>query len=209
MAASRSARNAPRTRRPRNADDRRAEIVLRAAELFDDVGYHLTSMDDIARAVGLAKPSLYHYFTSKDRILLAIHEEFISILLGRQRQRLEQDDRGISDLLLDVMVDICDLMRTHRGYVRVFFEHHRELPEAARREALAARDAYFDSVRDLFERGRAENLLTGDPMLNSMALFGMCNWVYQWYDPRGTLTSLDVARHLHRVLLHGVERRPT
>ncbi|BCJ70416.1 TetR/AcrR family transcriptional regulator [Polymorphospora rubra] len=209
MAASRSARNAPRTRRPRNADDRRAEIVLRAAELFDEVGYHLTSMDDIARAVGLSKPTLYHYFTSKDSILLAIHEEFISILLGRQRQRLEQDDRGTSDLLLDVMVDICDLMRTHRGYVRVFFEHHRELPEASRAKALAARDAYFDSVRGLFERGRAESLLAGDPMLNSMALFGMCNWAYQWYDPRGTLTSLDVARHFHRILLQGVERRPT
>ncbi len=207
MATSRTARGAGRTGRPSNADDRRAEIVLRAAELFDDVGYHLTSMDDIARAVNLAKPTLYHYFTSKDRILLAIHQEFIAILLGRQRQRSQQEDRGVPDLLLDVMVDICDLMRTHRGYVRVFFEHHRELPEEARREALADRDAYFDSVRGLFERGRAEGLLTGDPMLNAMALFGMCNWAYQWYDRRGPLTSLDVARHFHRVLLQGVGQR--
>ncbi|MCP2324262.1 AcrR family transcriptional regulator [Hamadaea flava] len=209
MTVSRPARPASRTRRPRTADDRRTEIVLRASELFDDVGYHLTSMDDIARAVGLAKPTLYHYFPSKDSILLAIHEEFISILLGRQRQRLERDDRDVSDLLLDVMVDICDLMRTHRGYVRVFFEHHRELPDASRREALAARDAYFDSVRGLFERGRTEGLVTGDPMLSSMALFGMCNWAYQWYDPRGTLTSLDVARYFHRVLLHGVGATPS
>src|SRR5437016_1336195 len=120
---------ATRTRRTaarpsRSADDRRLEIVLRASELFDEVGYHLTSMDDIARAVGLAKPTLYHYFPSKDSILLAIHAEFISLLLGRQRLRLAHPERPVADLLLDVMLDICDLMRTHRGYVRVFFEHH-------------------------------------------------------------------------------------
>lgn len=191
------------TSRRSNAVDRRQQIITQASELFDQVGYHLTSMDDIAQAVGLAKPSLYHYFPSKDSILLAIHEEFISILLGRQKARLERD-ASIDDQLLDVMVDICDLMRTHRGYVRVFFEHHRELPEDSRKEALAARDEYFDSVRSLFVHGHDDGHLEGDPMLSAMALFGMCNWVYQWYDPRGSLTSLDVARFFHRVLLHGV-----
>jgi len=51
------------------AGGRRAEIVEIAARLFDRHGYHSTSMDDIAEAVGLRKPSLYHYFKSKDQIL--------------------------------------------------------------------------------------------------------------------------------------------
>ncbi|MCW2540340.1 MAG: transcriptional regulator, TetR family [Frankiales bacterium] len=184
---------------------RRAQIVEKASELFDEVGYHTTSMDDIARAVGLAKPTLYHYFDSKDSILLAVHEEFISLLLGRQRARAVNSDRSVSDLLYEVMVDILDLMRTHRGHVRVFFEHHRELPEESRAGALAARDAYFSSVRMLFEMGLEQGVLEGDPQLSAMALFGMCNWAYQWYDPKGRLTTQDVARYFHGVLLHGVE----
>jgi AcrR family transcriptional regulator len=183
---------------------RRAQIVEKASTLFDQVGYHTTSMDDIARAVGLAKPTLYHYFDSKDSILLAVHEEFISLLLGRQRARATDTDRPVTELLFEVMVDILDLMRTHRGHVRVFFEHHRELPEDARAGARAARDAYFASVRRLFEIGRDQGVIQGDPQLSAMALFGMCNWAYQWYDPKGRLTTQDVARYFHGVLLHGV-----
>jgi AcrR family transcriptional regulator len=195
----------PRTSETRNGGDRRVQIVSAAAVLFDEVGYHLTSMDDIAGAVGLAKPSLYHYFSSKDSILLAIHEEFIGLLLGRLQDRLSQQDRSVEDQLLDVMVDICDLMRTHRGYVRVFFEHHRELPEAERKDAIAKRDDYFAAVQGLFARGKEEGRLSGDPWLSAMALFGMCNWVYQWYQPNGRLTTLDVARYFHRLLLQGLE----
>src|SRR4051812_17483580 len=194
-----------RTSETRNGGDRRAQIVSSAAVLFDEGGYHLTSMDDIAGAVGLAKPSLYPYFSSKDSILLAIHEEFIELLLGRLQDRLSRQDESIEDQLLDVMVDICDLMRTHRGYVRVFFEHHRELPEAVRKDAIAKRDQYFAAVQGLFARGKEEGRLSGDPWLSAMALFGMCNWVYQWYQPNGRLTTLDVARYFHRLLLQGLE----
>jgi AcrR family transcriptional regulator len=199
-----------RTQRSRSTEtrrgaDRRNQIVSASAALFDEVGYHLTSMDDIARAVGLAKPSLYHYFPSKDSILLAIHEEFMGLILGRLQDRLSRFDGSVEDQLLDVMVDICDLMRTHRGYVRVFFEHNRELPERERKDAVAKRDEYFATVQGLFVRGHEEGRLNGDPWLSAMALFGMCNWVYQWYDPNGRLTPLDVARYFHRLLLRGLE----
>ncbi|MTB83469.1 TetR family transcriptional regulator [Nocardioides sp. zg-578] len=187
-----------------SARERQAQILKRASELFDEVGYYATSMDDIARAVGLAKPTLYHYFNSKDTILLGIHEEFISLLLGRQRAREAGADSDVSELLYDVMFDILDLMRTHRGHVRAFFEHHRELPDSEREEAKKKRDEYFNSVRRLFEVGVERGELEGDPRLSSMALFGMCNWAYQWYDASGELTTSDVARYFHGILMRGL-----
>jgi AcrR family transcriptional regulator len=183
---------------------RRAQIIEEASDLFEQVGYHAASMDDIARAVGLAKPTLYHYFNSKDSILLAIHDEFISLLMGRQEERASSD-RDVREQLYEVMADIMELMRTHRGHVRVFFEHHRELREDARKGANERRDAYFASVRALFETGLRQRILLGDPQLSSMALFGMCNWAYQWYDPAGRLTTDDVARYFHGLLLNGVD----
>jgi TetR/AcrR family transcriptional regulator, cholesterol catabolism regulator len=183
---------------------RRHEIVQKAATLFDDVGYHVTSMDDIARAVGLAKPTLYHYFPSKESILLAVHEEFISLLLTRQRSREADVDRPVVDLLYEVMFDIIDLMRTHHGHVRVFFEHHRELTGDALQRTLAARDTYFRSVQSLLERGETSGLVTGDAHLSTLALFGMCNWAYQWYHSDGVWTTQDVAHYFHQVLLTGI-----
>src|SRR6516165_1267228 len=70
-------------RRQRSLADRKHEIVTAAASVFDRDGYGSTSMDDIARTVGIAKPTLYHYFSSKDEILTSIHEEFIDLLLDR------------------------------------------------------------------------------------------------------------------------------
>ena len=68
----------------KNADERRKEIIRKAATLFNITGYFNTSMDDIAEAVGLRKPTLYYYVSSKEEILYLIHEELIDHLkIGR------------------------------------------------------------------------------------------------------------------------------
>src|SRR5882724_13157053 len=51
---------------------RREEILQRAAELFDRQGYANTSLDDVARAVGIKREALYYYYRNRSEILLAI-----------------------------------------------------------------------------------------------------------------------------------------
>jgi AcrR family transcriptional regulator len=46
-------------------------IVKTALELFLQNGYEKTSMNDIAREVGITKPAIYHHFKNKDQL---IHE---------------------------------------------------------------------------------------------------------------------------------------
>jgi len=49
--------------------DSRQEILRTAARLFQQQGYHATSMNDVASALKLSKGGLYHHFQSKDEIL--------------------------------------------------------------------------------------------------------------------------------------------
>lgn len=191
-------------RRRMTPEERRELIVATAAELFDDAGYTHVTMGDIATSVGLAKATLYHYFRSKDEILLAVHEEFIGLLISRHDAR---QGRGAApeSLLLEVMADVLGLMQTHRGHVRVFFEHHRELPEEARRELRAKRDRYERSVQELFVAAqRAGTFGDLDPRLSTLATFGMCNWAYQWYRSGGRYTPREVAEQFWTLLLRGV-----
>lgn len=51
-----------------------ARILDAASALFRERGYRQTDMDDIARAVGLARNSLYRYYRNKDFILVACVE---------------------------------------------------------------------------------------------------------------------------------------
>jgi AcrR family transcriptional regulator len=195
-------------RRLLTVEERRAEIISTAARLFDEAGYANTSMEDLAKAVGIAKPTLYHYFGSKDEILFDIHEEFIDLLIARHRQR---DAAGLSpeQLLLEVMADILELMETHGGHVRVFFEHYRELPVSAQETIKLKRDAYEQYVEAIFRTGRDSGLFRDlDPRLGALAMFGMCNWAYQWYHPGGKLRTRELAYTFWSFLVHGIAIRP-
>ena len=132
------------------ADEKRRELVAQAAELFDRAGYHTTSVGELARAVGIQKPTLYHYFSRKDEILFSIHEEFIDLLIERQNAR---SGLAAAESLREIMGDVLSLMDTHRGHVRVFFEHHRELSPEDQATIARKRDAYQTMVEDVIARG--------------------------------------------------------
>ena len=188
------------------ATARKREIIDSAAALFDRAGYGNASMDEIAQAVGVAKPTLYHYFSSKDEILQSIHEEFIDLLIARHEQRLGAAVLREDQLLLEVMADILELMETHRGHVRVFFEHHRELPDGARAAIVAKRDLYERMVESVIADGIASGVFRpADAHLASLAAFGMCNWAYQWYRPDGPLRPREVAYHFWGYLVQGLK----
>ena len=188
-----------------NADARRREVVSRAADLFDRTGYHATNVAAVAEASGIRKPTLYHYFSGKDEILFSIHEEFIDLLIEKHRRRPASP---AAEALLAVMVDLLELMRTHRGHVRVFFEHHRELSDEQRETIEAKRDDYRQMVEDVVAGGVASGEFRPvDPRLTTLAVFGMCNWAYRWYRSDGPLASDEVAGFFHDLLCNGLRGR--
>lgn len=187
-------------------ENRRNEIVQAAATLFDDVAYSRVSMANLAEATGLAKPTLYHYFRSKEEILYRIHHEFISILIERQRLRADKKGKR-TDHLLSIMKDILELMETHRGHVRVFFEHHRELPEDWKTSVARERSTYQGMVEDVIQTGMEEGVYRETQVrLTALAVFGMCNWAYQWYRVDGPLRPDEIAEFFFDLLMRGLER---
>ncbi|MBC7630356.1 TetR/AcrR family transcriptional regulator [Aeromicrobium sp.] len=183
--------------------------MVQAAELFNTYGYHVASMEDIAAAVGVAKPTLYHYFKSKSDILYAIHDEFIDLIIAEHDARVAAQPHLPADqCLLGIMQDILHLMRTHRGHVRVFFECHRSLRVDQQLAIRAKRDAYAGTVIRLLEQGNTEGKFSCDPEIVTLALFGICNWAYQWYDASGELSTADLAEEFWQILLRGIAAAP-
>jgi TetR/AcrR family transcriptional regulator, cholesterol catabolism regulator len=186
------------------ADVRRTQVIALAAELFDERGYTNVSMEQLAIAAGIAKPTLYHYFRAKDEILRGIHEEFIDLLLERQQER-QALALSPADLLLGAMTDILGLMETHRGHVRVFFEHYRELPDAVREDIRVKRDRYQSLVRDAVADGiRAGVFREVDADIATLSVFGMCNWAYQWWRPGGGADPAHTAQRMWDLVMRGI-----
>jgi TetR/AcrR family transcriptional regulator, cholesterol catabolism regulator len=188
---------------------RRAQLIEAAALLFERQGYYTTGVEDIARAVGLSKPTLYHYAKSKGEIVAWIHDEIMDLLLARLEDRVASGMDPVEILRLNV-VDIIDVMDTKPGRLKVFFEHHREIPEPLRRAAKVKRDRYQAlielTIADGIERGLFRQT---DVRLTTLALFGITNWSYQWYKPSGQKRSNQVAEQLFNVFLGGVAATPS
>jgi AcrR family transcriptional regulator len=184
---------------------RSAEVITAAAELFDARGYHATSMEDIAEAVGIRKPTLYHYVKSKDEILYRIFIGTIGTLLERVERRRSLP-MSPEQQLLEIMSDILEIIDSHNGYVRVFFEHHRELPPDRHDEIMALREEYHEHTVAVLRAGIDAGTLRSevDPQLAALALFGACNWAYQWYDASGPLRGRDIAYSFWDMFLNGM-----
>jgi AcrR family transcriptional regulator len=187
------------------ASDRRLAIAQIAAGLFDERGYHDTSMEDIAESVGLRKPTLYHYFKSKDEILFEIHNEMIDLILSRQERRLAEGGGTHADGLRSLMHDIIELMETHPGHLRIFFEHHRELPDEYKVTIRGKRNRYRDLISEEIERGvAAGEFREVDIELTTLAVLGLSNWTYQWLHPGGKHDARAVTDYFCDLLLRGI-----
>ena len=63
-----------------NKDEVRESVLKVSQEIFSRYGYHKTTMDDIARAMGKGKSSIYYYYSSKDDIFRAVVEKELEVL---------------------------------------------------------------------------------------------------------------------------------
>ncbi|MFM7873725.1 MAG: TetR/AcrR family transcriptional regulator [Actinomycetota bacterium] len=69
----------PKSRLPR--DERRAQLLVAALEIFTASGYHAASMDEIAERASVSKPVLYQHFPSKVDLYLAVLDLHIDSLV--------------------------------------------------------------------------------------------------------------------------------
>jgi AcrR family transcriptional regulator len=189
-------------RRKMSSGARRDEIVNKAALLFDSSAYSSTSMEDIATAIGIAKPTLYHYFKSKGEILFEIHGALIEHLLARHAVPSTSTP---SERMLAIMEDILGLMQSHPGHMRVFFEHYRELPDE-QKDIIHEKRAQFQEIveqviTDGVKSGEFRNV---DIRMTSFQILGACIWAYQWYIPNGRLKSHEIARLFYSQMMEGI-----
>jgi TetR/AcrR family transcriptional regulator, cholesterol catabolism regulator len=186
---------------------RREEIIQEAAKLFDRDGYRAATLDDLAAAVGLAKPTLYHYFPTKDAILYAIHDEFQAEITRRKAIRDAKSGTAAEQLayLITDIVELTDEMPRHTS---IFLELERELTPKQRSRVLKRRKAFTDEVKAMVAEGiEAGEFVQADPSMLAMAMLGMASWTYKWFRPNGRYTSTEIAQQFVKFITDGIVRK--
>jgi AcrR family transcriptional regulator len=185
--------------------DRKLDEILRqAAAVFCARGYHQASMRDIARSTGGSLAGLYYYFSSKDHLLYLIQRHAFQTLLATARAALapladpEQRLRTFVELHLKFFIE-------HPNEMKVLTHEDRSLGEAWRRELRALKKDYYQlGVRLVEALPQRAKLKGGNLRLAALALFGMMNWIYTWYNPQVDPGAAEMARQMSDIFLRGI-----
>ncbi len=187
-------------------ESRRVEICRTAAQIFRDRGYDATSVSDVARALGLTKAGLYHYFDSKEALLF----EIISYGLERVRDDVVLPVLAIRDpeeRLRQILLRHARITTDGKGAVAHLGDEIRALPPAARRQIEDRMRLYFDLVRGtLVELKAAGRLHDVDPTVAAFSVLGMVLWLPRWFRQDGRLSQERVASEITRMALGGLLR---
>lgn len=201
--------------------DQKLELILRtAARIFAEKSFHSTSMRDISRATGVSLAGLYHYCKSKEDLLFLIQDH----CFGRVLERLEQRLQNVSDPSEKLRI----LIDNHLSFFAANMAEMKVLSHEA--DSLAGDFHAHVSNKKRQYTGRARKILSElqnsspagpssraskrngprrkaarrlDVTVATYALFGMMNWIYNWYDPRGKLSVSQLVDNITQLFLAG------
>jgi TetR/AcrR family transcriptional regulator, cholesterol catabolism regulator len=188
---------------------REQEILEAAAEVFHERGYESTSIQHIAKRVGILKGSLYYYITSKEDLLFEIiqgvHEEAL-----RNLERTRAVEGTPLQRLRAFAVIHFTFNAENRVKTAVFFQDFRSLSEGRRQKIVDERDIYDNFVRDLIREGQDEGLICPeiDAKLAAISILGMLNWMYHWYRPGGSQSASEIGEAYADFVVAGLACTP-
>jgi AcrR family transcriptional regulator len=183
---------------------REDQLLQVATRLFKEKGYHNTSMQDLADALGVQKASLYYYIESKEELLQRLLEH-ATFVLGAEITDPFLADLAPAEKLRWVLEHHALTIMDHLDLVSVYLREYRNLAPRRLEEVLAVRKHYEQVLATILEDGIA----SGDfrPVNTRMAvlgLLGMLNWTHQWFSPDGQFSSREIATMLVDLALHGL-----
>jgi TetR/AcrR family transcriptional regulator len=189
--------------RSENFDLNREAIVRAAASLFAQQGYPATSMNDLARACGVSKPLLYHYVSDKYQLLQEITEGHISrleaLVAEVDTQRLEAHER-----LRQLIGRFVDEYAQARDDHRVLTQDVKFLTDTDRARVLRKERRVVAAFAQTIARARPDLARAALDKPLAMLLFGMINWMFTWFRPKGRLGHQDMAPLVAELFLGGL-----
>ena len=188
--------------------DQKLEFILRtSARIFAEKGYHPTSMRDIARATEVSLAGLHYYCKSKEELLFLIQDNCFGRVHERLLERLRETTDPVAKLRL-VIENHLSFFAANMAEMKVLSHEAESLAGEMRAHVTGRKQQYTRLVRRILSevqgaragRDAAPKL---DLTVATYALFGMMNWIYNWYDPRGKLSVGDLVDNLARLFLSG------
>jgi len=182
-------------------DERLDHLLAQAARVFAERGYHSTTMRDLAAASGMSLAGMYYYVRGKEALLYLVQERCFSRVLEGARGALTGLDDPVERLQAFIRHHVT-FFAHHMAEMKVLSHEANGLTGDSRRRVNAIKRRYVDLLEGLLKDVVPEERPV-DRSAAAYALFGMMNWIYNWYDPAGEIDPQRLADLIARIFVGG------
>ena len=185
---------------------KRSILLTSAALEFRTKGYHATTMDGIAAAIGVSKAALYRYIKSKDEVLYECFKNSEKIALRalvEARAHSVRADEQLRCFLVTFISSYLDSDLASGAMIEID-----ALTPEQRADVVAGRDRIDNELLSIIKTGMNEgSIALQDPKLVVLAIMGSVNWIPSWFRKDGLLSADELAEHFANILVDGVRAR--
>jgi AcrR family transcriptional regulator len=188
---------------PSKYDQKLVHVLKTSAAIFAEKGYHSTSIRDIARATKMSLSGLYYYFKSKDELLFLIQDYCFGTVIDDCLRLLAGVEDPVHRLKL--------LIENHLNYfvnnmneMKVLSHEANSIGGDFLKRVNSKKRQYVDLAMGLLEEiARKQGVKGVDIRVATFSLFGMMNWIYNWYNPRKDVDVAGLSQNITRIFLSG------
>ncbi len=184
------------------------QVLLRtAAKIFNKFGFHQTTLNDLAKALNVTKPTLYYYVKNKDDILFECERVALARIEDALAHAHAEGKTGLEKLRI-LFFRYAEVITEDFG-VCLILSDDQTLIEEDRVQLRTSRLKLDKSVRYIIEEGIADGSIAPcDPKFTTFALFGAFNWMAHWYQDEGQLSPQQIAEYFLTIFQNGLVPRP-
>ncbi|RJQ39950.1 MAG: TetR/AcrR family transcriptional regulator [Dehalococcoidia bacterium] len=183
---------------------RKEQILKIAARMFCDRTYHGTTLQDIAKEVGMLKGSLYYYIDSKERLLADIISQAVNSL-NEGLVRVEKADLVPEQRLKEIIREHVRFNAEFREAGTLFLTERHVLASLEMSEVNRIIDRRNKLLARTLEEAVKKSIYRKlDIRLASLAIIGLCNSLLFWYHPQGRLSHDEIAEGFFEMVQKGL-----
>jgi len=160
---------------------KRERIMEAATKLFAAQGFHGTSVDAIAAALGVTKPFVYYHFKDKAQILTAICRRGAELTLGAIKAA-ETSPGTAAERLAFFCRSMAEIVIDHSHFLAVYNREIQTLSDSDRRSIARIRTEIDRRVVALLEEGRSSGEFDViDLAVTAVSITMMLSNLWIWY----------------------------
>lgn len=189
---------------------KRDELVQLAVKLFQEKGFKATTLNDLSKAAGLERATLYYYVSSKEELLQEAIQGMLKFNIDAAIRIVRLPDLGPKEKLQLLFERLMVSYEENYPHMYVYIQElMHEVPHdnTAWAKQMQKQTQQFEKMAmALIVQGIEEGIFRSDvsARIATNGIFGMFNWTHRWFRPNGKQSGKEVADTFCKIFLEGL-----